>query len=158
VLADPRPAPLVLLEDPRGLGNIGWCVRTAAGADAAGVITTGVHDPWNQSSLRVAAGLQFALPVARASEEQLDALSGPARERPLVALDTAGETVHPELIPARAILAFGTERQGLSETILQRADAHVRLPMREGVSSLNLATAVAAVLYAWRLSAGRYDL
>jgi tRNA G18 (ribose-2'-O)-methylase SpoU len=32
-----------------------------------------------------------------------------------------------------------------------RADAVVRLPMREGVSSLNLATAVAAVLYAWRL-------
>ena len=34
-LADPRPAPVVLLEDPRNMGNIGACVRVAAAADAA---------------------------------------------------------------------------------------------------------------------------
>jgi tRNA G18 (ribose-2'-O)-methylase SpoU len=38
--------------------------------------------------------------------------------------------------------------------VTARADALVRIPMREGVSSLNLATAVAAVLFAWRLTAG----
>ena len=34
VLADPRAAPVVLLEDPRDLGNMGACVRVAAAADA----------------------------------------------------------------------------------------------------------------------------
>ena len=29
-LADPRPAPVVLLEQPRNMGNIGACVRVAA--------------------------------------------------------------------------------------------------------------------------------
>src|SRR5262249_22197835 len=33
VLADPRPSPVVLLEDPRDLGNMGACVRVAAAAD-----------------------------------------------------------------------------------------------------------------------------
>ena len=36
VLADPRPAPVVLLEDPRNMGNLGACVRVAAAAGAAG--------------------------------------------------------------------------------------------------------------------------
>ncbi len=50
------------------------------------------------------------------------------------------------------MLAFGTERYGLSEELRARADASVSIPMRPGVSSLNLATSVAAVLFAWRLS------
>jgi RNA methyltransferase, TrmH family len=33
-----------------------------------------------------------------------------------------------------------------------RADAVVALPMRPGVSSLNLATAASAALYAWALA------
>ena len=40
VLADPRALPVVLLEDPRDLGNMGACVRVAAAADVAGVLTT----------------------------------------------------------------------------------------------------------------------
>ncbi len=154
-LADPRPAPVVLLERPRGLGNIGWCVRTAAAANIAGLLTTGIHDPWCPTAVRIGVGLQFALPVARVAETGQwrlpdDLLDG---GRPLIAVDTTGETVHPRELPDRAILAFGTERHGLSEELLAHAQASVSLPMRPGVSSLNLATSVAALLYAWRLSA-----
>jgi TrmH family RNA methyltransferase len=49
------------------------------------------------------------------------------------------------------VLAFGSERSGLSEALLERADRRLALPMRPGISSLNLAAAVAAVLYAWRI-------
>ncbi|HEY1458054.1 MAG TPA: TrmH family RNA methyltransferase, partial [Solirubrobacteraceae bacterium] len=70
-----------------------------------------------------------------------------------LALDPQGEPLRPELVPARALLAFGSERHGLSEELLARADACVSLPMRAGVSSLNLATSVAAVLYSIRLLA-----
>ena len=48
------------------------------------------------------------------------------------------------------MLAFGTERHGLSPELAERAQQLIRIPMRDGVSSLNLATAVAAVLFAWR--------
>ncbi|HEY7831089.1 MAG TPA: TrmH family RNA methyltransferase [Solirubrobacteraceae bacterium] len=147
-LADPRPAPIVLLERPRGLGNIGWCVRTAAAADVAGLLSTGIHDPWCPTAVRIGVGLQFALPVARVADTAFDS------DRPLIAIDTKGETVHPKDLPPRAILAFGTERHGLSEELLARAQASVSLPMRDGVSSLNLATSVSALLYAWRLSTG----
>jgi RNA methyltransferase, TrmH family len=139
-LADPRPQPLVLLEDPRTMGNMGACVRVAAAAGAAGVLTTGEADPWHPDALRGAAGLHYALPVAR-----IDAL--PESDRPLVAIDPEGEGLRPGELPPRAVLAFGTERHGLSEELLERADARLGIPMREGVSSLNLATSVAAVLF-----------
>jgi TrmH family RNA methyltransferase len=149
-LRDPRPEPLVLLERPRGLGNIGWSVRTAAAAGVAGVLTTGIHDPWCPTCVRIGAGLQFALPVTRVEDEQLAEIYECGR--PLIAVDTVGETVRPAALPARAILAFGTERHGLSEQLLARAQARVSLPMQPGVSSLNLATSVAALLYGWRLA------
>jgi TrmH family RNA methyltransferase len=50
-------------------------------------------------------------------------------------------------LPDRPLLVFGSERHGLGPELLARADARVALPMRPGVSSLNLATAVAAILY-----------
>ncbi|HWO83334.1 MAG TPA: TrmH family RNA methyltransferase [Solirubrobacterales bacterium] len=143
-LADPAPEPAVLLEDPRNMGNIGACIRVAAAAGAAGVFTTGENDPWHPDAVRGAAGLQFALPVARV--EQL-----PASDRPLLAIDPDGEVLAPERMPARAILAFGTERHGLSSEVFERADTRVSIPMREGVSSLNLATSVAIVLFAMRI-------
>lgn len=148
VLAGERPEPVVLLEDPRDLGNLGACVRVAAAADVAGVLSTGSHDPWSPDALRGAAGLHFALPVARIAT--LDELT--SGQRTLLALDPDGEPISPPELPARALLAFGAERYGLSDELLARADACVRIPMRAGVSSLNLATSVAAVLFAWRLS------
>ena len=149
VLADRRAAPVVLLEDPRDLGNMGACVRVAAAADAAGVLSTGSHDPWHPDALRGAAGLHYAVPVARLPLLQdLGAL-----DRPLLALDPDGEQLLAGELPDRAVLAFGTERHGLSAELLARAEARIAIPMRPGVSSLNLATSVAAVLFAWRLSA-----
>lgn len=165
LLADPAPAPIVLLEDPRTMGNMGACVRVAAAAEAAGVLTTGGNDPWHPGALRGAAGLHFALPVAPValkssvgrqkrhtppSGADLDALV--AADRPLVAIDPEGEDLDAAALPPRAILAFGTERHGLSEELLARADLRLGIPMRPGVSSLNLATTVAAVLFAPRLA------
>jgi TrmH family RNA methyltransferase len=140
VLADPRPAPVVLLEQPKNMGNIGACIRVAAAADAAAVLTTGENDPWYPDAVRGAAGLHFALPVT--SIETL-----PASDRPLLAIDPEGEDLRPGGLPPRAVLAFGTERHGISAKLLERADARVAIPMRAGVSSLNLATSVAVVLY-----------
>jgi RNA methyltransferase, TrmH family len=131
-----RPGPVVYLEAPRRLGNLGAAIRVAAAAHAAAVLTT--SDPWHPVAIRGAAGLQFALPVAQ--------VDGPlSSDRPLIAIDPEGEEIR---APGHAILAFGSERHGLSDALLAAAHERIRIPMRAGVSSLNLATAVAAVLYA----------
>ena len=138
------PGHVVLLEDPRHLGNLGAVVRVAAAAGVGGVMSTGRHNPWHPDALRGSAGLHFALPV-----HHIRAVRTGGRD--LVAFDPAGEAFVPEEFPARAILAFGTERDGLSDELLAHAQRRVALPMSPGVSSLNLATAVAATLYALKL-------
>jgi TrmH family RNA methyltransferase len=136
---------VVLLDNPSHLGNIGAVVRVAAAAGAGAVLTMGRQDPWHPAALRGSAGLHFALPVAR-----LEAL--PTTDRPLVAIHPEGDELQPGAIPDDAVLAFGTERWGLGRALLDRADRRLAIPMQPGVSSLNLATAVAVVLYAWRLA------
>lgn len=144
VLADPAPAPVVLLEQPKNMGNIGACIRVSAAAGAAAVLTSGENDPWYPDAVRGAAGLHFALPVT-----SVEAL--PESDRPLLAIDPEGEELGAARLPDRAVLAFGTERHGISDALLERADARVAIPMRPGVSSLNLATSVAIALYCQRL-------
>ncbi len=147
LLAEPGIGLVVLLELPTHPGNAGAVVRVAAAAGAAGVLTTGPLDPWRPAALRGSAGLHFALPVAR-----IDAL--PDTARPIVALDPDGEPLTPGSFPSGAVLAFGTERGGLSDALRARAARRLALPMRPGVSSLNLATAVAATLYLPRADDG----
>jgi len=143
----PTGSPVVLLEDPRDLGNVGAVVRVAAAADVAGVATTGDADPWDRAALRGSAGLHFALPVGRLPEL--------VTRRPVIGLTPDAEPIDPARLPADGVLAFGSERTGLSPALLERCDARLALPMRAGVSSLNLATSVAAVLFAWRLAGDR---
>jgi TrmH family RNA methyltransferase len=137
--------PVVLLDHPRHLGNVGAAIRVAAAADAAGVLVLGDADPWHPAAIRGAAGLQFALPV-----ERVDA---PPAYGPFAGLDPAGEHTL-GTVPLDAVLAFGSERSGLSDAVRERADRLVALPMRPGVSSLNLATAVSAALYLLRAARG----
>lgn len=138
------PGPVVLLDRPRHPGNLGAVIRVAAAAEAAAVWSMGGVDPWSAAVLRGAAGLHFALPVMA-----VDAL--PASGRPLIALDAEGEPLETANLPADAVLLFGSERSGLAPDLRAAADRTIAIPMRPGVSSLNLATAVAVVLYALRL-------
>ncbi|MFJ9946328.1 TrmH family RNA methyltransferase [Kitasatospora sp. NPDC091207] len=138
----PRTAPVVLLENPRNLGNVGAVIRLAAGFGATGVVTTGDLDPWHPNVVRGSAGLHFATAVERL------ALSGlPAG--PLYVLDPEGADIRTVAVPDDALLAFGTERHGVSAELRARADRLVAVPMRPGVSSFNLATSVAMGLFHW---------
>ena len=136
-----RTGRVVVLEHPRHLGNLGAAVRVAAAAGAAGLAVVGEADPWHPTAVRAAAGLQFALAVTR-----VDVL--PGTPRPLVAIDPDGQELGGARLDEAAVLLFGTERAGLSPGLRARADRHLAIPMRSGVSSLNLATAVGIVLYA----------
>lgn len=140
VVATDDGRPVVVLEHPSHLGNVGAAVRVAAATDAAGLVVIGSADPWHPQAIRGGAGLQFALPVAGRALL-------PEGSRPLVAVTPDGDVAAASALPRGAILAFGTERGGLSDDLAQRATERVRLPMRPGVSSLNLATSVAAVLF-----------
>jgi tRNA G18 (ribose-2'-O)-methylase SpoU len=137
-----RRTPLVLLDEPRHPGNAGAVIRVAAAAGASGVATTGTLEPWHPAVIRGSAGLHFALPVLRVTPDDVTG--------PLLVLDAEGDEQWG--VPDDAVLVIGSERRGIGSELRARADAVIRLPMTTGVSSLNLATATAAVLYRWRFT------
>ncbi|MCQ4209230.1 TrmH family RNA methyltransferase [Streptomyces longispororuber] len=137
-----RTTPVVVLDNPRNLGNAGAVIRLAAGYGATGVVTTGSLDPWHPTVVRGGAGLHFATAVERLAVDELP--SGP-----LYALDPEGADIRGLRLPDDALLAFGSERSGLSPELRERADQLVSLPMRPQVSSYNLATSVGMTLFHW---------
>ncbi|MGA4840751.1 TrmH family RNA methyltransferase [Streptomyces sp. G45] len=144
----PRTAPVVVLDEPRNLGNAGAVIRLAAGFGATGVVTTGTLDPWHPTVVRGGAGLHFATAVERVDADRLP-------PGPLFALDAEGEDIRALKLPDDAVLAFGSERSGLSEGLRARAEHLVSLPMRPQVSSYNLATSVGMTLFHWASTSGR---
>jgi RNA methyltransferase, TrmH family len=136
--------PIVFLEDPKNPGNVGAVVRVAAAANIEAVLMSGPLDPWSPMAIRGGAGLQFALTVANASLP----LQTP---RPIIGVDPEGIPLTDVHLSPDSLLLFGTERNGLSPLARSISSQLVCIPMRQGVSSLNLATAVSAVLFAWKL-------
>lgn len=53
----------------------------------------------------------------------------------------------------RKLWSLGSERSGVSQAVLDLADAAVAIPMQSMANSLNIATAAAIVLYAMRKEA-----
>ncbi len=138
----PRRAPVVVLDNPRNLGNVGAVVRLAAGFGVTGVVTTGDLDPWHPNAVRSGAGLHWATAVERLPSEELP-------PGPLYVLDPEGEDIRSVTVPDDALLVFGSERHGVSAELRGRADRLVALPMRPQVSSYNLATSVGMALFRW---------
>ncbi|WP_329253847.1 TrmH family RNA methyltransferase [Streptomyces sp. NBC_01478] len=142
----PRSAPVIVLDNPRNLGNAGAVIRLAAGFGATGVVTTGTLDPWHPTVVRAGAGLHYATAVERLTVDELP-------PGPVFALDPEGDDIRALKLPDDAVLAFGSERSGLSAELRARTDHLVSLPMRPQVSSYNLATSVAMTLYHWSTGA-----
>jgi tRNA (cytidine/uridine-2'-O-)-methyltransferase len=75
-------------------------------------------------------------------------------DTPLYSIETSGRHLHSDArVAGGAAFLFGNEHRGLPEEVLARVPParQLRLPMRPANRSLNLANAVAVVVYeAWR--------
>jgi len=133
---------IIFLENPRSIDNVGAVMRVAAAYGAGSVCVSGEVNPWHLYAIRAGAGLQFALNVRRV--ESVDEIS---KGRAVYACDADGQNMKDVHIEKNAILVFGTERDGISEELKNKSDKVISISMQKGVSSLNLATSVSAVLY-----------
>ena len=96
-------------------------------------------------------GAALRLPFARATQWPGDLQKLRARGFVVVALDPAEGSVELDSFVAKGIsdkvvLVVGTEGAGLTPELLEAADSCVRIPMREGWDSVNVATALAIAL------------
>ena len=152
VPAGAAPATLVLVDAVQDPGNVGAIVRTADAAGASAVVCVGsCADPFGWKALRGSMGSTLRLPVCIAPSLD-DTLAFLAHaEVDVYGLDARATLgVDDAPWPNRVALAVGREGAGLDDAICAGATTLIRIPMRDGVESLNVAVATGIALYAAR--------
>jgi TrmH family RNA methyltransferase len=146
-VAEPhRGSFLVLLDGVQDPGNVGTIIRTAAAAGADAVLLSPqCADAWSPRTLRAGMGAHFSLQL----HDHCDLLQAATafQGRLIATAGRGGEAPHATPLTGRIALAFGGEGAGLSEPLLQRADALVSIPLARDVESLNVGAAAAVVLF-----------
>ena len=148
-------AGIVALEAVDNPTNLGAVVRSAGALGWGGLLLDSTcADPLARRALRVAMGASFALPFARLGpgEQLVDAVRRHGLRAVALTpdpsatdLDECAERLHGTA--TRTAVLFGSERSGLSDDTLERADERVRIPMHARVDSLNIAAAAAIALH-----------
>jgi TrmH family RNA methyltransferase len=133
----------------RDPGNAGAIIRTADAAGAGAVVLAGDSvDPRNPKAVRASAGSLFHLPVVdRVSWEEVAAACR-AAGLTLVAADAGAALHHTDVDLARpTALVVGNEAHGLDPRVEAGCDLAVSVPIHGRAESLNLAAAVAVLMY-----------
>lgn len=143
--ADPWPNGCTLFVPFQDPENVGAVLRSAAAFGVARVVLLreAAH-PFHPRASRAAGTALFQVPLFRGpSVRDLDPTAAP-----LVALSAKGTDLAADRFPETFGLVPGIEGPGLPDRL--RGGTARRIPIAEGVESLNAATAVAIALYEWK--------
>jgi len=138
---------VAVLERVNDHENLGVLFRSAAalGVDAV-LLDRECSDPLYRRCVRVSIGHVLLIPWTRVASVDEVRGAGITTFAFTPAIDaTAIDDVE---WPERSALLFGAEGSGLSDAWLAGADHRVRIPMRAGADSLNIATAASIAFYA----------
>jgi len=158
----PTPSPSEILSPQQGrttivvlpeLGdpeNLGSAFRNAAAFGCSAVLLGPAGpDPLCRRVLRVSMGASLSLPWARMGDPgELGEFAEGGYTIAACVLDPEATELRAWRRPERLALVFGNEAFGLSAPWLAACQARLTLPMRQGIDSLNVATAAAVFLYA----------
>ncbi len=132
--------------------NVGAIFRSAAalGIDAV-LVTSTSCDPLNRRAVRVSMGSVFLVPWTRL-EAPVSSLKEMGFKTVAMALRDDSVLLDDARLQAEPHLAIvmGNEGDGLPDSTIAQADYVVRIPMKHGVDSLNVAAASAVAFWALR--------
>jgi TrmH family RNA methyltransferase len=134
------------VQDP---GNMGTLIRTAEAAGVGGIVALGGSvDVFSPKVLRSSMGSAFRLPIlANATVEQLISLRE-SHGLKIVAAAGEGEIDYTDYDWQQpTLLLLGNEGRGVDAALMSQCDARLRIPLLNGVESLNVAAAGAVMLF-----------
>ncbi len=143
------PIRLLILESIQDPGNLGTMVRSAHGAGFDAIIADeNTVDVYNPKVIRSTMGSLFKVPVIYTPD--LGSVVDTLREEGVTVyaahLDGSNDFRKVDY-PQRVAFMIGNEGSGLSDEITRRADMLVKIPMKNGLESLNAAVAASLLMY-----------
>lgn len=144
-------APTVILDRVQDAGNVGSILRSAAAFGFKQVIALQETAAlWSPKVLRAGMGAHFGLLLHEGVQEpELDALQVPL----VVTSSHQGSFIQDLQLPFPCAWVLGHEGQGVRQSLLERAQVHVRIGQPGGEESLNVAAAAAICLHASSIGA-----
>lgn len=143
------------LEGIRDPGNLGSIVRSADAFGIAGIMLIGhTVDPYSTEAVRASMGSIVNVPMVRVDEAAFLAWHCGWSGRTIGTHLSASESPDCLARGPASLLLMGNEQSGLPPRIAAVCNHLVRIPMRPGADSLNLAAATAIMLYAISAPAG----
>ncbi|MBW6532854.1 tRNA (cytidine(34)-2'-O)-methyltransferase [Sphingomonas sp. RRHST34] len=135
----------IALFQPDIAGNVGTLLRLGACLDLAVDLIEPMGFPWGERAMARAA-MDYAAHVQVRRHADWDAFLATVEGRVVLAT-TAGAVPLPQArFEAEDALLLGSESVGVPAHVHDRADLRVRVPMRAGLRSLNVAMAGALIL------------
>ena len=135
----------LLLDGVSDPANVGAIIRTAAASGFNQIyLTPTCADAYSQKAVRSSMSGIFRVKVMRG---ELDAILS-AINMPLVIADMNGQNVFDMQIKEDVCLVIGNEGNGVSDYLKQKANLTVKIPMQNGVESLNAAVSAGILMYA----------
>ena len=136
----------VLLDAVQDPGNLGAIIRSAAAAGAAAVhLSSECADPWSPKALRGGMGGQFVIAVEQHAD--LSTAASSLGVRLIACVASAPISLFDADLRGPAGFILGGEGAGISAPLLQQAHQLLRIPMSEGIESLNAAAAASVIFY-----------
>ena len=137
---------LDLIEDPHNLGAV---IRSAAGAGAAAVVIQDRNCAQvNETVIKVSAGTAHKIPVVRVTN--ISRTIEKLKESGFWIVGTAmeGENDYRTFIyPEKCCIIIGNEGKGMRPLVSKNCDHLVRIPLKNGVESLNASVAAGLLLF-----------
>ncbi|MGD8426061.1 MAG: 23S rRNA (guanosine(2251)-2'-O)-methyltransferase RlmB [Balneolaceae bacterium] len=148
------PAVLLLdqIEDP---GNLGAILRTAAAAGISAVLVPKHGQaPVNAAAYKASAGTAGRIPIVRVGNLNQCIMTLKDEGFWIGGLDMKGDQRLWDLEIDRPLaFVIGNEGRGISQKTLEHCDYHFRIPMENGVESLNASVSAALLCYEWNRKA-----
>lgn len=142
---------IAVLEDVMNQTNIGAVIRSAAAMKIEAVLLTPASsDPLYRRSVRVSMGTVFKVPWTYfESESYIENLKEYGFTTLAMALHDNTLDIDNPLLKSQEKIAIilGTEGEGLKQSTIDSCDYTVKIPMAEGVDSLNVAAASAVAFW-----------
>ncbi|MBR2220478.1 MAG: RNA methyltransferase [Phascolarctobacterium sp.] len=140
---------LLVLDRVGDPGNIGTMLRTADAAGIGGlVLLKGCADIYAPKTVRSSMGSLFHIPVlSGVSEQEFVSAAKKAGYDLLVTCLDGADNLYKADLSGRIAFVMGNEAGGVSESLLEKADKRVYIPMAGRAESLNVAMAAGIVMF-----------
>lgn len=133
------------ITDPQNVGNLLRTCEVLGGVGA--ILPKDRSSPINETVVKASAGAVFHLRISKVPSLQRSLETFKNMGGWIIVIEKGGKDIRNVSLTTPCALVLGSEGEGVSKSVMERADVVVSIPMRGNVTSLNVSSAGAIAMW-----------